>query len=576
MSGLHRGYPTFLIDSTGAAVGFMGRDGREWLFPAALTVGADAGAALSPGRMLYDDTGTPQGISIYGREFAFGSPFTLNTTGGLRRQVRPFLVNSSGVPIGVAGLPGGAAIFAVAPTEGGAVVGPTLPQSAHLVAQWSADSLPTQATNPVGTDNGNVVSWVDIINGYTASQATGANQPKFRTAALGGKPGVQFSGTTYLNGLMAGLKTVIDGKTYSVLILADKIAVRSNASMFGNSAGGNSFCFQANGTKVGRLNAGGTLDIRGPYTDTVTPITCGYTSANFKVYPNQTGTGLERQYLNGTCIASTAAAGPLTSSASGAFGIGCISDLNTFPFQGYLYEILVWDRQLTEDEMMQAEIWVRNKYSLALPWASLPYMLHFDGNSHTVGVTPSGQDVANSFPYLNAQSLGLTYGQWCNHAVGGMNTYGMYGGDGGSKLSDMLAVITRTGKSPRVVASEYYNETITGRTANAYADLVAYAAAFKAAFPAGKLGWWNPFSYGTDAATYATNRGPFLASVVANYASIGIDVIERVELDTNIGTSDANTNFPGNWAGDAVHLTAAARTTYLAPHTLTLCQAINN
>jgi hypothetical protein len=446
--------------------------------------------------------------------------------------------------------------------------GPALPQIAHLAARWSADAI-----TPQGDNTSITTGWTDSINGYNVPQATGANQPKYRTNALGTKPGVQFTGSTWFGGLLPALKAIIDTKTYTVFILADKIQVRANAAMFGNSAGGNSFMFQASGTRVGR--GIGSNDLRGPYTDTVTPITCGYTTANFKVYTNQSGTALERQYLNGTCIGSNTIVGPATSSANGSFGIGSVNDTGSFPFQGYLYEILVFDSQLTPAEIMQVELWARAKYGLAIPWASLPRMFHFDGNSHTVGVGTT-VDVANSFPYANAQSLGLPYGTWCNHAIGGMSTYGMYGGDGSTKFSDMAAVINLTGISPRIVTSEYYNEVNTGRTAQAYSDAVAYIALLKSTWPTSKVGWWEPFSYGTDAATFATNRGPFLASMLANYASLGVDSLQRVSLDTNIGTSDAYTNTPANWTGDTVHLTSASRISFLTPQTLTLCQAINS
>ena len=441
-----------------------------------------------------------------------------------------------------------------------------IPASGNLVARWSADSFTPQTDNTAITSN-----WVDAVNGYTL--APSATQPKYRTNALGTKPGVQFAGTGWFSGLAAGLKTNVDTKVYSVYVFASNIAVRSNAVMFGNAAGGNSFAFYGTGALVGRGLS--SQELRVPYTDTVTPISCGYTSTSAKYYPSASAAGFERQYINGTCVASNVVTGPATSSADGAFAIGATNSIGNFPFQGYVYEVLVWNRQLTEAEMMQAEIWCRAKYGLALPWAGLPRMFHFDGDSHTVGVGGT-VNVNNSIPYLNAQSLGLSYGQWCNHAVGGMTLYGMYGGDGGAKFTDMAAVATLTGVSPRFVCSEYYNQVAAGRVSQSYSDFQAYAALLKSTFPSSKVAWWEPFSYGTDASTYSTNRGPFITNVRGGYAAAGVDYLELVGNDTNIGTSDAYTNNSALWSGDTVHILNTTRVTNLAPHTLACCNAINS
>ena len=457
----------------------------------------------------------------------------------------------------------------VGPTSNALAVtsGPVLPQLANLRAQWSADSITAQ------TDNTDITAtWIDSIGSVALTPST--TKPKYRTSALGGKPGVQFLGTGWFSGLAPTLKTQVDTRIHSVFIFASNIQARSNACMFGNGAGGNSFAFFGNGTVVGRGIA--SVELRGPYTDTVTPISCGYTSTTAKAYPAASSAALERQYLNGMCVAANLAACPVTSSASGAFAIGATSDLGTFPYQGYIHEVLVWDKTLTPAEMVQVEAWCRSKYSLPLPWASSPYLFHFDGDSHTVGVGGT-VNMNNSYPYLNAQSLGLPYGTWSNNGIGGMTLYGMYGGDGGAKFSDMAAMVTATGKPGRFVCSEYYNQVAAGRVSQSFADFQAYIGLLKSTFPTSKVGWWEPFSYGTDAATYATNRGPFITSVRAGYAAAGVDYLALVGNDTNLGTSDAFTNFGATlWSGDTVHILNTTRVTNLSPYTLAACNAINS
>jgi hypothetical protein len=454
-----------------------------------------------------------------------------------------------------------AAILAMAQAAG-----PALPQTANLRAQWSADSFTPQADNSDIT-----ASWVDSINGYTLAPST--TKPKYRTAAINTKPGVQFLGTGWFSGLAAGLKTQVDAKTLSVYIFASNIQARSNAVMFGNAAGGNSFAFFGNGAQVGRGVA--SNEIRGPYTDTVTPISCGYTSTTVKKYPAASSAGLERQYLNGMCIAANLAACPATSSSDGAFAIGATNSTGTFPFQGYVYEVLVWDKDLSPAEMIAVETWCRNKYGMALPWASAARLFHFPGDSHTVGVG-GVVNVNNSIPYLNAQSLGLPYGTWSNFGIGGMTLYGMSGADGGAFFSDLAAMVTASGKPARFVTSEYYNQVAAARVSQSYADFQAYVGLLKSTFPTCKVAWWEPFSYGTDASTYSTNRGPFITSVRSGYAAAGVDYLEQVGDDTNIGTSSAYTNNTALWSGDTVHILNTTRVTYLAPHTLACCNAINS
>lgn len=449
--------------------------------------------------------------------------------------------------------------------------GPALPQIAHLVRRWSADAITPQTDNTAIT-----TGWTDSVGGSNLPQATGAAQPKYRTNLLGGKPGVQLAGTQFFAGTDAALKAVTDSKTFTVYILADKITANTNGTLFGNSAGGNSFMFQANGALVGRFNAA-TTELRAPYADTVTPIGIGYTSSATKVYSSQSGTGLERSYLNGMCVTSnTSSFTALNYSADSSFAIGSLSSVGTASFcaKANVYEVLVWDRTLTEVEMAQVEIWVRNKYSLALPWASLPRMFHFDGDSLTVGVgTPS---VATSYPYLNAQSLGLGYGQWAMHAVGGVTTQDMTGlAASPAKLNDWIGLLALTNIPPRLLAWEWYNEKNTGRVALAYTDMVAYCSLMRG-FANLKLCLATSTGYTGDATDpYVAVRGAYNVLLDTNHGAMA-DAYVAIHADANIGDgSSFATNSATYWIGDGVHLNAAGRIV-LAGLMLPGAQAINN
>lgn len=112
---------SMLLDASGNAVGVLGIDGREYLFPASLSGSSEAGAILASTEFLFDPvTKAPVGIlSSDGREYVFGSSFTLNITGGLRIGQRGTLVSAStGQPLGVRG--GANALFVTPPTLNGA------------------------------------------------------------------------------------------------------------------------------------------------------------------------------------------------------------------------------------------------------------------------------------------------------------------------------------------------------------------------------------------------------------------------------------------------------------------------
>ena len=422
---------------------------------------------------------------------------------------------------------------------------PVIPAVGNLVARWSASSLPTQATNPVSTDNANVVSWTDSISGYTASQATSATQPKFRTARLGGQPSVQFTGTQWMSGLMPGLKTLIDAGTYSLLIIFSNAATKSNASLFGNSVGGNSFTFQATGAVVGRYR-GNNVQCQVPYSSTAW-MAMGYTSSATAVYPGaQSGSSLERLYMHGMPVASNTSISPATSSADGAFGIGCINSVGNFPLNAEIHEILIWNKVMSSDEMLQAQQWACSFYNQPLPYAGAGYVLIFDGDSLTRGVSSGDSDsIAGSYPYQTAQALGLSYGQWSMQAVGGMTVTGM-----SSKIGDWSGIGTRTGKPIKIAAFEWFNEhTLSGATVASH--MVSYASSARSI---GKLCLGSSTGCSLDP---STSRNDYDTYLDANSASM-CDSYVPIHTNSTIGIPTAYAAGSATyWNTDGTHLRAA-------------------
>src|SRR6201985_1760131 len=207
----------------------------------------------------------------------------------------PTMTTVSAAVLGIAaGLNGG----------GGPGADPTLPAFSAVAAQLSADTIPAQG------DNTNLTSWQERVSGISLRQLTGANQPKYRTARVGGKPSVQAIGSTWLSAAIPGLKAVVDTKNYTVMIVV--------ANVVG----------QANGTGTGRFDSqvlGSSLTLA---PDATPAFRCfGSSSWAVNQYAGQSGVGLERAYMEGGCVNSNTGFAPASSSADGQFAVGATNSL---------------------------------------------------------------------------------------------------------------------------------------------------------------------------------------------------------------------------------------------------------
>jgi hypothetical protein len=535
MTGYTRHTPIYLIDATDTPVGVVDRLGREWLFPASLTAGADGGSIgnLAFGQLLHDSTDTPIGYQVFGREFIFASPFTPNTTRGLRQAKRPLLLSAAGVPQGLFVRSGVASQFAALPAEGGTVSG--IPFASDLVGHFAADAITPQ------TDNTALTSWTDSVTGLALTQATGAAQPKYRTNVIGGLPGVQCSGAQWLSGSIPALKTAMDTRTGTVYIVVSNTAAKPNGTVFGNSTGGQAFAFMHTGALIGRFANGTQLQL--PYTSGANLVCFGSTSSATKYYPTQSGTALERVYVNGMCKYSNTTAWPATNAADGQFTIGAINSSGALPFSGYVHEVFCYNRVLTQNEMLQLEIYVRNKYSTAPTWNAVSSIPCMDGDSITDGVGATNLPAA--YPYLTAQALGLIPGQWSVQAVGGMTTAGIT-----AKIPDWNQIGTLTGKVPKVAFFEWYNNHVTAiSAAQSYTNIQAYASTLKANITTARLAGGTSTAYSGD--PDPTDRDAYNSLLDGNHSFF--DAYIQLHANATIGVSGAYASGSATYWSDTVH-----------------------
>lgn len=420
---------------------------------------------------------------------------------------------------------------------GGAAAVATLPQSASIVFNMKADSLAL-------ADGASVTSWTDSTANALNFTGTGT----FKTSQLGGKPCVRFSGGPYMTATRAGtaLDTAMSSRTCSVLIVAKSQGSNSFGCMFGSNVGSDSCFFVIDGAQnassIGRFD--GNITTCAPGVDASSMFVMTHVSQNANFYGGS-GSGQERTFLNGTCVSSKTTAAPAPNQTT--FAIGAVSN-GALPAAVDIFDIVVWDRLLTPTEVLQATNFYYNKYSQTKPWAAVSNFTIFDGNSITAGVGSS--NVAGSYPYKSAQSLGLTYGQWSNLGVGGITMTNMV-----VKLAEWNGIGTLLSKGMRVAADEYFNERVTN-PATLQAALSAYCSAVR--------GYANTkLALGTSTSSVfdpETNRDQYNTFIVNNSATLANARVD-LHLNANIGVSGAAAT-DGNvtYFSDGVHLKDAGYT----------------
>jgi hypothetical protein len=285
----------------------------------------------------------------------------------------------------------------------------SLPQSSSLVARFSADSLSL-------TNGANVTSWTDAAGGIVAATVVGT-APTFTTSRVGGKPSVNFGGAGGLTIATPGaLATAIDSQDYTVIVVSRTLGTPPNGLgyVFGPFAPVSGWFINADDSDVVVFNSSsyGSIPFSG---QSAAPFNSfGFTS--FLTNQPNGSNGYGAFYINGGQVLSNSDS--LQDSAGNTFGIGVDSG-NNWQFNGEIFEILVWSNPLTPAEMLQAEMWICEKYSQSYPWAGLSAFNVFFGDSITAGFNASAADKRPA--WLAASSLGRGFGQWSGCAVEGVN-----------------------------------------------------------------------------------------------------------------------------------------------------------
>lgn len=416
----------------------------------------------------------------------------------------------------------------------------SLPWQANLVTYFDAESLS-------GSDGSSVASWVDSINGITASQGTGGLQPILKTGQAGGKKALRFAGQVpYMSIATPGaMKTAVDSQNYSILIVAKRLS-GTGGCLFGAGTSGNSLLYFLDGTGVGRYNQGYI-----PYTGTDFMV---LGSAHSNAWAGIASNAVYEQcYVQGMSTATTSGS-PIAGGAN-TYTIGATSAA-ALKANADIYAILIWNRTLTPKEYLQATKWAFDRYAQPYPWAGASRITVFDGDSITAGYRSSFPQFA--MPYRVATGLGLPLGTWCNIGVGGMNAQNMDAV--ASNRVDHL--VTDTGKPVLIAAMNWANPAIAqGRTpAQIFGDITTYLTNRRSVSPMVKTLLSTSTDY--DSATYSTpggTRADFNTLWDTYWAGSHplLDGYAATHLNTQVGTVGAYTSTPSNWNADKLHLSDA-------------------
>jgi hypothetical protein len=431
--------------------------------------------------------------------------------------------------------------------------GTPLPLPGNLVADFSANAITGVA------NNAQIGSWTDSINGIVAAQATSTNQPVFTANRLNSLPSVKFGGSAWLTIATPGvLKTAIDSTGYTVFIVFRTLGSKSDGALLSATTGGSAFFYIADGANLTDFNDDG-VDLSVP--DSASTFTTFGSTCFSSTTPTYSSTGtFETMYVNGGAVTSNALACPGTGGHTITIGDNAG---NNFPVNAEIFEILVWNTPLTPVQYKQAQMWADNKYGQSYPWAGINDYNVFFGDSIMQGVGATA--VADQAPYLIAQSLGLSYGQWDNLGIGGITTAHL------STLAptwiDPLPALI--GKKVNLSSFEWYNDSGSGTlgASGPFSDAQAYLAARKAVANIRTV-WGTSTGYSGDP---SANRNAYDADFDAA-STTNIDAYVALHNDPEIGTSTAYATYPGNWS-DVVHLSNTGYT-YLASDFLTAIESL--
>lgn len=252
-----------------------------------------------------------------------------------------------------------------------------------------ADAGVTLATN-----GQTVQQWNDQSgNGYNASQSDNTKRPTWQQYAFNGKPALWFDGTTgnyFLNNLNQNLVTA--GAARTVFVVAKKRCLQDN--------GGGLFTFRRGSGAIGAMqwvNSAGQSYI---YSDGINGANNAAASTSLDTIvssnPSVFTYSVPSQnakidfYLDGVQQTVSQAGNFADETGSSGFTVGDREDLSSFPWTGWIAEVIVYAKALTTFERQSVENYLQFKYAttgVPSQFSSLPAATVYSSNSSAADAT---------------------------------------------------------------------------------------------------------------------------------------------------------------------------------------------
>ena len=229
---------------------------------------------------------------------------------------------------------------------------PFSPASVADIYQWFDASVGSNITTRVSGADTFVESWTGRTGGYSVNQTTGANQPKLVAGAYGLPfSGITFSGgTDLLSGSAGNVLTPSGNTTFIVCYVPDD----TNALLFDVAASGGTSetttSLYVNAGTVQMRSVGGSVNRNTWTTITKYPKLLGATSGN---------TSTRSGSFNDTTQSST---GTFTSGSRYAT-IRFSTAAAVAPSNGTIYEVIVYNRVLTQTEANNVLTYLKSKWN---------------------------------------------------------------------------------------------------------------------------------------------------------------------------------------------------------------------
>jgi hypothetical protein len=234
-----------------------------------------------------------------------------------------------------------------------------LPITSGLVARFNADSL--VATNMVGgalTHGATVNTWVDSVSSITANKV---GSPIYRDHGIGGQPYVYFDGSSRFDitfnanlnpadmTIFAVARTYNDNGAAQSIIVSRETTNEGYALFYNMTGSENEAKLDVYDSGTATLESGnGTVSINSPNI----------------IAARVPASGTKQLFQNGEFKATHSTA--YNNSDAATTFIGASDSSTSNPFVGSIYEIVIYNRNLSLDEMFQVEGYLSSKYNIPL------------------------------------------------------------------------------------------------------------------------------------------------------------------------------------------------------------------